>query len=234
MSTACRVLIADDHALFRQGLCILLRTFPDLVVVGEATDGAEAISLARELRPDIVLMDINMPGCDGLEATAAIRREAPDVKVIVLTVNTDDPELVYQSIKAGAVGYLPKIKDIEELVNTIRRVAAGEAAIASHSLTQLVSFIGDSPEGVGELRPSAIDSLSPREREVLDLVAEGRSNREIAAQLCVSESTIHSHLHNILDKLGLHNRVQAVNLVLTTRQARPSGSATVPRRPSPN
>ena len=214
---ACRILIVDDHIMFRQGLRALLEGFPGLVVVGEAADGLEALEKARHLRPDVVLMDIQMPVCDGLQATLNIRREMPQSKVIVLTVHGDDPDLIYQAIRAGAIGYVPKLSDIDDLVRTIRLVRDGQASIVSPALTSLVTFIGNAADSRRDAL-SLLETLSSREREVLDLVAEGNRNRQIAARLCISESTVRSHLRNILDKLHLANRVQAATLALAAKQ----------------
>ncbi len=215
MATTSRLLIADDHAMFRQGLRALLEDAPDLAVVGEAENGLDAIQKARELRPDIVLMDIQMPVCGGLEALAVLHQELPSVKVIVLTVHGNDADLVYRAVKAGAVGYVPKLSDIEDLVKTIRLVASGQAAIAPKSLTSLVAFLSTAQEGSAE-STGPVEKLSGREQEVLELVAQGKSNREIGQTLSISESTVRSHLHNILGKLDLGNRVQAATFALNS------------------
>jgi DNA-binding NarL/FixJ family response regulator len=221
-----RILIVDDHNVVRQGLRVLLGDCTDMVVVGEASDGNIALEKARNLRPDVILMDIRMPVCDGLEATANIRKHVPEAKIIVLTVEGDRADLVYQSIRAGAVGYIPKISDVEEVIRAIRLVARGEAFVASPSLTSLVSFIVSGPD---QSRPPEktvpADTLTLREREVLDLVAQGDSNRTIAEKLSVSESTIRSHLHHILDKLRLTNRVQAAAFALRTARPESDGFA---------
>ncbi len=216
---SCRLLIVDDHKMVRQGLRALLGDCSDFVVVGEAEDGAEALTRARQLRPDVILMDLRMPGVDGLQATANIRRELPEVKIVVLTVHGDDSELVFRALKAGAVGYVPKIGDIEEVMRAIRAVVQGQAFVAPPSLTSLVKLIvktSETPPTNG--KEQASEQLSAREREILELVAQGHSNREIAERLYVSESTVRSHLHNILSKLQLQNRVQAAAYVLRTQR----------------
>lgn len=217
--------------MFRQGLRALLEDSPDLIVVGEAANGLEAVEKARELRPDIVLMDIQMPVCGGLEAVAILRDQLPTAKVIVLTVHGNDPDLVYRAIKAGAVGYVPKLSDIEDLVKTIRVVASGQAAIAPNSLTSLVAFLSAAQERPIETS-SPVEKLSTREQEVLDLVAQGKSNREIGDILCISESTVRSHLHNILGKLELTNRVQAATYAMNLRQADGKGGSISQREAS--
>jgi len=218
MAESCRLLIVDDQMVFRQGLRALLEICPDVTVLGDAADGLEALQKAREFRPDIILMDVKMPRCDGLQATSLIKQELPEVKVIILTVHGNEPELVYQAIKAGAVGYVSKTSGIDDILRAIRSVTRGEAVVASPALTSLVAFIGHSSDNPSS-QPWPADALSPREQEVLDLVAQGLSNRQIAHKLCISESTVHSHLHNILDKLHLANRVQAAAYALTLKQA---------------
>jgi DNA-binding NarL/FixJ family response regulator len=229
-----RILIVDDHSVVRQGLRVLLGDCSDMIVVGEASDGDIALEKARKLRPDVILMDIRMPHCDGLEATANIRKHVPDAKIIVLTVEGDRADLVYQSIRAGAVGFITKINDVEEVIRAIRLVALGEAFVASPSLTNLVSFIVSGPEAT---RPtenaSPAESLTAREREVLDLVAQGDSNRTIAEKLSVSESTIRSHLHHILDKLRLTNRVQAAAFALKATHLEAGGRSNDRHRVDP-
>jgi DNA-binding NarL/FixJ family response regulator len=209
-----RVLVADDQALVRAGLATLLDSQPDLQVVGQAGDGREATRLARELRPDVVLMDIRMPVLDGLAATRQIVAQGngePDatiVKVIVLTTYDLD-EYVYEALRAGACGFLLKHAPPEELLLGVRAAADGGALLSPVVTSRLLAeFAARRPRPARE--PAELARLTPREREVLDLVIRGRSNGEIARGLVVSHSTVKTHLTHVLDKLGLRDRVQAV------------------------
>lgn len=212
-----RLLIVDDYTMFRQGLRTLLAEARDLVVVGEAGDGYEAVHKTRQLQPDVVLMDIHLPDCDGLEATATITREFPAVKVIMVAGDNNDPDLIYRAIHAGAMGYVSKHSSVDELVEAVRLVARGEAILTPRSVTALVNFIRETADKSSS-KVTAIDRLSVREQEVLDLLSQGYSNREIGSQLCVTESTVRAHIHNVLDKLQLSNRVQAATFALGLRQ----------------
>jgi DNA-binding NarL/FixJ family response regulator len=201
------VLIVDDHRLFRQGLAGLMSTRPDLVrLVGEAATAREALSRARELRPDLVLMDISMPGGSGLEATAVLRQELPDTAVVMLTSSDEDDHL-QQAVRLGAAGYLLKDLDARELFDLIAGIARGEAAMtramAARLLRGLASGQAPSPE------EALLAELTEREVEVLRLVARGVSNPEIAETLYVTVNTVKTHLRNILDKLQVENRTQA-------------------------
>jgi DNA-binding NarL/FixJ family response regulator len=219
-----RVLIADDHAMFREGLRAVLERQSDLRVVGEAGDGLEAIERVRLLHPDVILMDHQMPRLDGVQATARIREFLPEARIIILDVHGDDPKLMYQAIRTGAMGYVPKTSTSDDLINAIRLVAQGHAALPAPSLTRLVDYIVSS-SGEAPSTERVRDGLSDREQEVLNLVAEGKSNREIADSLYISESTVRSHLHNILSKLNLANRVQAAAFALGHREGRPAPTA---------
>jgi len=201
-----RLLIVDDQVLFREGLVGLLDRQTDFSVLGEAGDGEEAVALARELRPDLVLMDIRMPKMTGLDATRAIRRELPDTKIVILTVSDDDDDL-FEAIKAGAIGYLLKNLKARALFERVRGAFRGEAALSPLLATRVMEEFArqrrreaTSPEAPG---------LTDREKAVLQLVIGGSSNKEIAARLDIAESTVKRHLHNILEKLHLENRVQA-------------------------
>jgi DNA-binding NarL/FixJ family response regulator len=209
-----RVLIADDQALVRAGLATLLDTQPDLEVVGQAGDGQEAVRLTRQLIPDVVLMDIRMPVLDGLAATRQIVARgnggagASIVKVIVLTTYDLD-EYVYEALRAGACGFLLKHAPPEELLLGVRAAADGGALLSPGVTSRLLAeFATRRPAPARE--PAELARLTPREREVLDLVIRGRSNGEIARDLVVSPSTVKTHLTHVLDKLGLRDRVQAV------------------------
>jgi DNA-binding NarL/FixJ family response regulator len=202
-----KVLIVDDHALVRSGLRTILETESDIEVVGEAGDGHAALELTQELLPDVVLMDINMGDWDGVTATRRVRNYVPSARVIVLT-NYDEDDLVFSSIRAGASGYLLKEVTAQQLTNSIRTVADGFSLIYPSVARRVL-------DEFGQLRtntPSDTDvysDLTPREREVLRLVASGRANKEIGAQLGISERTVKTHISNIFSKLELTDRTQA-------------------------
>jgi len=206
-----RIVIADDHALFRDSLRGLLTT-KGFEVLGEAGEGRQAVDLARELRPDVVLMDLDMPGMDGMTAMRQIVAELPEVKVVVLT-GADEDEKLFEAIKAGAQGYLLKNLESGEFFSLLERLAHGEPALTPSLAHKLLK------EFARPARPSAQaqnpDALTDREREVLELIVQGvTSNRKLARQLEVSENTVKFHVRNILDKLHLHNRAQAVGFAL--------------------
>jgi DNA-binding NarL/FixJ family response regulator len=201
-----RVLIADDQALVRTGFRKILESERDLEVVGEAGDGGEAIERCLLLRPDVVLMDIRMPRLDGLEAT---RRLAGETRVLILTT-FDLNEYVYEALRAGASGFLLKDAPADQLLTAIRVVAAGEALLAPSITRRLIAEFARRPPS--NARPAELEALSPRELEVLRLVARGLSNTEIAGELCVGDATVKTHVSRILQKLALRDRVQAVVL----------------------
>jgi DNA-binding NarL/FixJ family response regulator len=202
-----RVLVVDDQDLFRGGFAMILGAQADMEVVGEAADGAEAVSAAVRLRPDVVLMDVRMPEMDGVTATAAICTQT-EAKVIVLTM-FDVDEYVYAALAAGASGFL--LKDIrrDELVNAVRLVAAGDALLAPSVTRRLIADLSRRGHAVPQLA-SKLQALTERERDTLQQIARGLSNAEIATQLYVSEHTVKTHVSNVLSKLGLRDRAQAV------------------------
>jgi DNA-binding NarL/FixJ family response regulator len=206
-----RILLADDQALLRLGFRLILEAEPDIEVVGEADDGATAVTMATALHPDVVLMDIRMPSMNGIQATAAIAASSPATKVLILTTYDFD-EYVLAGLKAGASGFLLKDAPPAELLAAIRTVAAGEAALAPTTTRRLISqFLPLIPDpGQHEEQQDLLDRLTDRERDVFTLIAGGRSNREIATRLHLSEGTVKVHVGRILAKLGLRDRVQAV------------------------
>ena len=211
-----RVLLADDQSLVRAGFRMILRAEPDIEVVGEAADGREAVDRAREMRPDVVLMDIRMPGLDGIAATRHVTALDPAPRVLVLTT-FDLDEYVYESLRAGASAFLLKDAPEQQLLAAVRVVADGGSLFAPSVTRRLVERFARpaAPE------PPALAELTAREQEVLRLVARGRSNAEIAAELIVSEHTAKTHVASILRKLDLRNRVQAVVLAYETGLVRP-------------
>ena len=215
MTEPTRILLADDQALVRGGLQMILDAQPDLEVVGEAADGREALQQARELSPDLVLMDVRMPELDGLETTRRLlSQHQPSPKVIVLTT-FDLDDYLYDAIRAGASGFLLKSAPPQQLVDGIRTVMAGDALLSPEITRRLLDrFISRPPPPTGT--PPALAELSPRELEVLRLIADGCSNAEIAATLFLSEATIKTHVTHILTKLRLRDRVQAVALAYRT------------------
>ncbi len=215
-----RILLADDQPLLRTGFRMVLGGEPDLDIVGEAGDGAEAVDLARRLLPDVVLMDIRMPRLDGVAATRAIVEAKLPVRVLILTT-FDLDEYVVGALRAGASGFLAKDVPADDLVNAIRTVAAGEAVVAPRILKRLLDRFADTLPDLDAPPPRALDTLTEREREVLVQVARGLSNAEIAKALTVSETTIKTHVGHVLTKLGLRDRVQAVVLAYETGLVRP-------------
>ncbi len=204
-----KVLVVDDHTLFRRGIAAVLANQEGLEVVGEAADGLEAIEKTREINPDVVLMDLNMPRCSGLEAIQALQAEMPQVNILVLTVSEMEADL-FASVKFGARGYLLKNAEPEELVQAIHDIAQGGAMVSSLMATKLLAEFQDLATGAEkESTEQANADLSPREGEVLQLVAQGATNKEIADSLFISENTVKTHLKSIMEKLHLANRSQA-------------------------
>jgi len=202
-----RILLADDHILFRKGVAALLASQPDMQVVGEAGDGLEAIARARELMPEVILMDISMPRCSGLEAVRAIKREMPHVRIIMLTVSDDDNDL-FTAIKNGAEGYLLKDLEPRQLFEMMEGVRRGEVPISGVVAARILQEFR-APEERTPGRRAMREELTPREIEVLAEVVKGCTNKEIAAHLNITENTVKIHLCNILEKLHLENRIQA-------------------------
>jgi DNA-binding NarL/FixJ family response regulator len=213
------VLVADDQALVRGGFRMILDAQEDLEVVGEAEDGAQALEQVRELRPDVVLMDVRMPVLDGIAATRRLVTEGLATRVLVLTT-FDQDDVVYDAMKAGASGFLLKSAPPARLVDAIRIVADGDALLAPSVTRRLVEdFVRRPPPG--QERPPAVDDLTERELEVLRLIARGLSNAEIAATLVVSEATVKTHVNRVLSKLDLRDRVQAVVLAYESGLVQP-------------
>ena len=206
-----RLVLADDHAVVRSGTRELLEQEPDLKIVGEASNGEEAVRLAQELQPDVLVMDVRMPKMSGVEATRRIKADTSDVKVLVLTAHDDD-EYVFALLQAGANGYLLKTAEIEELVRAIRTVAAGQSALAPEVTGKVVAQFTS-----GKGLPDALsgnqhdyDGLTERELSILDLVGQGLSNKQIGKELFISDRTVQAHLSNIFSKLGVNSRTEAV------------------------
>ena len=204
-----RVLIADDQALFRRGLYVVLGTEDGIEVVGEAENGEEAVAKSEELAPDVVLMDVRMPKVNGIDAARTIRGIAPTTKILMLTVSDEEDDL-YEAIKAGANGYLLKEISVEEVAEAIRAVVQGQSLISPSMASKLLTEFNTLVKKAEEKQQFPAPALTSRELEVLRLVAKGMSNREIADQLYISENTVKNHVRNILEKLHLHSRMQAV------------------------
>ena len=200
MTNLITVLIADDHAVLRHGLRLILDSEEDLTVVGEATNGQEAITQALVLQPHVVLMDMGMPELNGIEATRAIKAQNANIHVLVLTISNNDKDLI-EAVKAGARGYLLKSSESTEVINAIRRVAAGETVLSPDIVTRVLDELTD-PVPVPQ-------PLTKRETGILKLIAQGMSNKEIAADLHISENTVKTHVRHILEKLALNNRAEA-------------------------
>lgn len=207
MKEPLRILLVDDHVLFRKGVATVLASRPDIRVVGEASDGSEAIARAQHTKPDIILMDVTMPNCDGLEATRHIKRELPDTKIIILTVSENSSD-VFEALRCGAQGYLIKNLKPRQLFDTLESVARGEASFSGVIASKILQeFQQQAQEPVPE--PEVTDPLTVREIQMLELVVNGYSNKEIGESLALAESTVKNSLRVILEKLHLRNRTQA-------------------------
>ncbi|HET7522935.1 MAG TPA: response regulator transcription factor [Acidimicrobiales bacterium] len=212
-----RVLIADDQALFRRGLYVVLGTEENIEVVAEAEDGEQAIAKAEEMAPDVVLMDVRMPRVNGIEAAQRIRELLPSTKILMLTVSDEEDDL-YEAIKAGANGYLLKEISVEEVAEAIRAVVQGQSLISPSMASKLLNEFNSLARQAAEKKeqlPAPV--LTARELEVLKLVARGMSNRDVADQLYISENTVKNHVRNILEKLHLHSRMEAVMYAVRKR-----------------
>ncbi|WP_030769411.1 MULTISPECIES: response regulator [unclassified Streptomyces] len=204
-----RVLLADDQPLVRSGLRVLMADHPDLEVIGEAATGTEAVRLVREIGPDVVVMDIRMPGMDGIEATRLITADRAATRVLVLTT-FDEDDYVYGALRAGASGFLVKDMALDDILAAVRVVAGGDALIAPGVTRRLIADFVRRPEAVPERSPQPVEGITEREREVLTLVGRGRSNTEIAQDLYITVATAKSHVSRLLTKLGARDRVQLV------------------------
>lgn len=217
-----RIMLVDDHALFRQGVKSLLDSRPDLEVVASAADGNEAIALARETTPDVILMDIEMPNCDGLEATRQIKRELPATKIVALTV-VDDAEIIFEAIKSGAEGYLLKDLEAYQLYDMLAGLRRGNAPLSGEIAAKILGEFAH-PQPIHTNECAGPQQLTERERDVLELLVAGMSNREIAGALSLSENTVKTHLANILGKLHLQNRIQAAVYAVTQGLVEPDSA----------
>jgi two-component system NarL family response regulator len=204
-----RVLIVDDHAVFRRGLEMVLSADPDIEVVGEASNGEEATAKAGDLLPDVVLMDVRMPGGGGIDACRAVKSVAPSARIIMLTISDEESDL-YEAIKAGATGYLLKEISIDEIAAAVRSVYGGQSLISPAMAAKLLTEFASMARKADERQQVPVPRLTERELEVLKLVARGLNNRDIAKELFISENTVKNHIRNILEKLQLHSRMEAV------------------------
>ncbi|GHC53163.1 response regulator [Streptomyces cinnamoneus] len=224
---AARVVVADDQTVVREGIVMLLGLLPGIEVVGAAADGLEAVRLVAEKAPDVVLMDLRMPRCDGVEATRRIRAEHPATQVVVLTTFGDDDSL-FPALQAGARGYLTKDAGGEEIVRAVEHVMSGQAGLSPKvqlRLLERLSAEGDPRPAAGPVAPGELpDGLTAREAEVLALVAEGMTNAEIARRLHVSTATVKTHINNLFAKTGVRDRAQAVRYAFRYGIARPPGA----------
>lgn len=230
VSESIRILLVDDHKLFRSGIRSLLQLYPEFDIIGEAGDGMEGVKRSVQLQPDVVLLDLHMPGLTGVESARLIKEAAPDIQVLVLTVSEEGDDLL-QALRAGACGYLLKNIEADTLVSAIRAAAAGESVVSPQMLGKLIDSVREGSEaaqgagtgpraqpaggGAGSSGSAAgegsagLAGLTPREREILAFIARGASNKEVARTLALAESTVKIHVQNLLRKLGLNSRVQA-------------------------
>ncbi|MFI6894173.1 response regulator [Streptomyces sp. NPDC050256] len=219
-----RVVVADDQSVVREGIVMLLGLLPGIEVVGSAKDGEEAVALVADHAPDVVLMDLRMPRCDGVEATRRIRTEFPGTQVVVLTTFDDDDSL-FPALRAGARGYLTKDAGGDEIVRAVQAVLSGEAGLSPAIQRRLLEQVteGALPRTGGDV-PELPDGMTPREAEVLVLIADGMSNAEIARRLHISQATVKSHINNLFAKAGLRDRAQAVRYAYVRGIAQPPGT----------
>lgn len=207
MNNKIKILVADDHAMLRDGIRALLGIYEDIEIVGEASEGREAVDKARELAPDVVVMDIAMPGMDGIEATRLIKKKNPEVKVLILTQH-DNQEYILSAIKAGAAGYVPKRAVGSELISAIRAVYRGDSYLYPSAATAVIR------DYLKEAREEPYDRLTTREREILKLIAEGHTSREISEMLFISLKTVLGHRTKVMEKLDLHNRTELIKYAI--------------------
>lgn len=210
-----RVLLVDDHSLFRRGIASLLASRQDIKIVGQVQNGFEAITQARQSRPDLILMDIHMPGCDGLTATKIIKQEMPEVDVVMMTVSESDEDLI-EALENGATGYLLKNLEPQDLFDMLSKVRQGEAPLSQRMAAKLMKRF-QAPSDTALEQPEAEDTLTIREFEVLEKMVKGYTNKQIAKKLEISENTVKSHVRKILAKLQAQNRVQAAVQAVQTR-----------------
>ncbi|MBW7861494.1 MAG: response regulator transcription factor [Rhodocyclaceae bacterium] len=220
-----RVLLVDDHSLFRSGIRFLLQRYPEFEIVGEAGDGMEGVKRAGQLKPDVVLLDLHMPGLSGRDAARMITRETPESHVLMLTVSEEADDL-FETLRSGACGYLLKNIDAETLVAAVRTAAHGESVISPQMMGKLLNGVRGGTTATArpaEAESPELDKLTPREREILALIARGQSNKEIARELAVAESTVKIHVQNLLRKLSLSSRVQAAVYAVEHGLGQPEG-----------
>ena len=223
-----RVLIVDDQALVRTGFRMILEAEPDIEVVGEAGDGARAIEEVRRLEPDVVLMDVRMPELDGIEATRRLLANGAGATKVVMLTTFDMDEYVYEALRAGASGFLLKDAPPEQLVDGIRAVCSGDALLAPSVTRRVIEEFVRRPPEAARTVPPEVEELTPRENEVLKLIARGLSNAEIAQQLVVSETTVKTHVARVLMKMGLRDRVQAVVMAYESGLVQPGEAGSAP------